>query len=328
MKRINSPAQYVVKYPGFEELQKSSDKYAEIFKQHGILCFRDANLDDNSSIDVLSEMSKYFHWSPTYIKSSGSLSNWKYTQHYDDRVGENNEFKPIVSADRLVNPWHLEGMYKTNTQHAAGWNMRNFKCSSSFGQTGFVDASELLEKISEDSYLFLKSCRLMHYPIFVKERPAPYEKMTSYFSEQMSLMQEKIWSKDGHMEIASNAHDAIEVHPSNGYEVLRLCPCVEEWGNQHLLFSVDGRLPTESEISRFNEIQEWLRIQLLDEENIWLHEWREGDFLIPDLFIMIHAARAGFSSGEREFDGFWCFEAGIDYSDESTHFRKAELQWK
>lgn len=328
MKRINSADQYIVKYPGFEELVENSEEYAEIFRKHGMLCFREAHLDDEQATDVLVEMSKYFHWSPVYLKSNGDLSNWKYTQHYDERVGEDKEFKPSDSASRLVNPWHLEGMYKENSQHAAGWKMRNFKCSSKVGQTGFIDASEMLEKLPYEMSEFLKRSKLIHYPIFVNKRPDPYQSMTSNFSDRMAEMQEKIWSLDGEMEIASNVHDAIQKHPSAQYDVLRLCPCVEQWGNQHLLFSVDGKAPTDSEIIYFKEIQEWLRVELTDESNAWFHEWQEGDFLIPDLFVMIHAAKAGFSSGEREFDGFWCFEAGIDYSDESTRFRKAELQWK
>ncbi len=323
MKRIKSSDQYIVKYPGLLEVSKNSSKYAEILKTHGILCFREANLGDETSIDVLTEISNHFHWTPTYSKQNGRVSNWKYTQHYDDRVGEDKEFKPLVSSTKLVNPWHLEGMYKKHTQHAAGWNMRNFKCSSSVGQTGFIDASELVEKMPRDMYSFLKVSKLMHYPIFVTERPDPDE-MTSHFMKMVSLLQSEIWSKDGHMEIASNAHSAIQQHPLMGYEVLRLCPCVEQWGNQHILFSVNGEKPSIDDNQFFKSIQEWLTIQIGSGENIWLHEWEQGDFLIPDLFIMIHAARAGFSSGEREFDGFWCFESGIDYSDESWHFRKAK----
>lgn len=327
MKRINSADQYVVDYQGFEELVENSDKYADIFKKYGMVCFRGANLDDDQSINVLVEISKHFHWSPTYVKSNGELSNWKYTQHYDDRVGEDKEFKPSQSSSLLVNPWHLEGMYKEYPQHAAGWKMRNFKCSSSVGQTGFVDASEMLEKLPNEMYEFLKTAQLMHYPIFVNKRPDPSEKMTSNFFNKMSLMQEEIWSLDGEKEILSKVHNAIQEHPSMGYEVLRLCPCIEQWGNQHLLFSVNGEIPNTDQVNYFNSIQNWLSSELTNEENAWFHEWEQGDFLIPDLFIMIHAAKAGFSSGEREFDGFWCFESEVDYSDESKRFRKAEPQW-
>lgn len=322
MKRINSQSQYVVNYEGIDSVKENLEELAQILKQHGLLCFRNAHLNDAQATDLLKEVSSHFHWSPVYVKANGELSNWKYTQHYDERVGEDKEFKPVESAQKLVNPWHLEGMYKKNSQHAAGWNMRHFKCSSSVGQTGFVDASELLEKLPSQMYEFLKAARLIHYPIFVNKRPDPANTMTEHFAHMMNDMHEQIWSVDGHMEIASNAHNAIERHPSLGYEVLRLCPCVEQWGNQHLLFSVGGEKPTEKDIAQFAEIQRWLSSELENRENAWFHEWHEGDFLIPDLFIMIHAARAGFSAGEREFDGFWCFESGIDYSDESLIFRK------
>lgn len=311
MKKINSQEQYVFDFHGIADIRENSDKYFKVMKDLGIICFRGAFLNLEKSIDVLFELSKGFNWTPGYVAKDGRQVDWRYTQNYDDRaVG----FDVDVVDQGLINPWHLEGMYKKHTMHAVGWSMRNFKCDSSVGQTGFVDASVLVKAMPVDMYEFMKRSKLIHYPIFAKKFPDNYHDMLENFSSCMEKMEEKIWTIDGDTEVSSNAHDAIQNHPTFGYEVLRLCPCCERWGHQHLLFSVDGRKPTQDEKDIFEKICEWLRNQLLDDSMVWYHEYKEGDFVVPDLFTMIHSARGGFSAGEREFDGFWCFQKNVDYT--------------
>ena len=36
-----------------------------------------------------------------------------------------------------------------------------------------------------------------------------------------------------------------------------------------------------------------------------VHKWKQGDLVIPDMFVMYHALTGGFSSDEREFVGIW-----------------------
>lgn len=312
MRKINSQEQYVFNFDGISGIRENQKKYSDVMRDFGMLCFRDAFLDLEKSIDVLFELSKNFNWTPGYTQSDGRKVDWRYTQNYDDRAVT---FDVNNVEQGLINPWHLEGMYKKHTMHAVGWNMKNFKCDSSVGQTGFVDASTLVKIMPTDMYEFMKRCRLIHYPIFARKFPENYQVMLDAFSLGVERMDEKIWSLDGNSEVASNAHDAIQNHPTFGYEVLRLCPCCERWGHQHLLFSVDGKKPSSDQYKIFDEVREWLRNQLLDDSMIWYHEYKEGDFVIPDLFIMIHSARGGFSPGEREFDGFWCFEKNVDYTE-------------
>ena len=311
MRRINSQEQYVFEFNGIYDIEENAQKYFDVMKNFGIICFRRAFLDSEKSVDVLFELSKYFNWTPVYKNPGDSRrSHWIYTQNYDDRA---LAFNLDGSEQGLINPWHLEGMYKKNTMHAAGWNMRNFKCHKSVGQTGFVDASVLIQIMPKDMYEFMKRSKLIHYPIFVRKFPDDHKAMVNKFTKSVKNMEDEIWTIDGNSEISSHAHDAIEDHPTFGCEVLRLCPCRERWGNQHLLFSVDGRQPTDEENKMFDDICQWLSTKLLDESIVWYHEYEEGDLIIPDLFIMIHAARGGFDSGQREFDGFWCYQKNVDY---------------
>ena len=311
MRRISSQDQYVFDFGGIDDIRENAQKYFDVMKNFGIICFRNAFLDSEKSVDVLFELSKNFNWTPIYINNeNGRRSHWIYTQNYDDRA---LSFKADGSQQGLINPWHLEGIYKKNTMHAAGWNMRNFKCNKSVGQTGFIDSSFLVQMMPLELYQFMKRAKLIHYPIFVRKFPDDHNAMTEKFTKLVKNMEKEIWTTDGDVEISSHAHNAIETHPTFGQEVLRLCPCRERWGNQHLLFSVDDSTPTDEENKMFDEVCQWLEQQLLNEELIWYHEYSEGDFVVPDLFTMIHAARGGFDPGEREFDGFWCYQKNVDY---------------
>lgn len=292
-----------------QEILDNSSHYAEIFKKYGLLCIRGANFSDNECLQVLGELANYFSWTPFAVHTKGGGANWKYTQNYDERVETDPEFAPDVSFGSLINRWHLEGMYKVATQHAAGWNMRHFRCDPSVGQTGFVDASELAKILPVEMLEFLRRATLIHYPT-LHIRPDSVEDFKNKFVAEAMELKNQVWCLDKDNEIAGNSHAAIQQHPDLGCEVLRLCPCSEAWGVQHILQSVDSRNPTESELSFFSEIQDWLELQLDNPENQWWHEWREGDFVIPDLFVMIHGAKAGFGIGDREFDGFWCFPKG------------------
>lgn len=310
MRKINSQEEYVFSFNGVADIVDNPQKYVDAMKNYGIVCLRNAFLDSNKSVEVLCELSKHFNWTPVYINKQGHRGHWLYTQNYDDRA---LSFNINGAEQNLINPWHLEGMYKKNSMHAAGWNMRNFSCSESVGQTGFVDASVLVQIMPKDMYEFMKRVKLIHYPIFVREFPNDHMAMADKFAKSVSNMEHEIWTVDGDSEISSHAHQAIENHPTFGHEVLRLCPCRERWGNQHLLFSVDDRAPKAEEKLMFDEVCEWLSSQLLDESLIWYHNYKEGDFIVPDLFVMIHAARGGFEPGQREFDGFWCYKKNIDY---------------
>jgi alpha-ketoglutarate-dependent taurine dioxygenase len=312
MKRIKSAEQYVFDFKGIEDVRNNFSTYAYAFENHGIVCFRGAFLEIDKGAEVLAAVSKNLNWTPIYKNQDGRIADWRYTQNYDDRA---NNFVTSEVQQGLINPWHLEGMYKKHTMHAVGWTMRNFKCDSSVGQTGFIDASELVSIMPADMYEFMKKAKLIHYPVFARKVPDPYQPMLDHFAAEIDAMHEKIWSVDGDTEISSNAHDAIQNHPTFGYEVLRLCPCCERWGNQHLLFSVDGEKPTEKDNQFFITIQEWLKEVITDESLTWYHEYEEGDFVIPDLFIMIHSAKGGFAPGEREFDGMWCFQKKVDYDE-------------
>jgi hypothetical protein len=310
--RITKKTQYIVDYTDTDEIKNNILKYVDIFTKYGLLCFRGACFSDEEAVLVLETMSKYFSWTPYSLNTNNSGPTWKYTQNYDAFLASDNKLSSDDSSSLMVNGWHTEGVYSKNQQRAAGWNMRRFKCDSKLGQTGFVDASEILKDIPYDLIKFLRSAELIHYPPLVHGMPSKISEFNKKFMFSVRNMEREIWCSDGPMDVPSYPHSAICIHEELGCEVLRLCPCVEQWGSNHVLFSVNGKSPTSSDLLMFDRCVEWLENALLKEDNQWWHEWEEGDFLIPDLFVMIHSAKAGFKIGDREFDGFWCFEKGTD----------------
>ena len=310
--RITKKTQYIVDYPGIDKIKNNISKYVAILNKYGLLCFRGANLGDEESIAILDCMSKHFSWTPYSGAAKTNRPTWKYTQNYDAVQNVAEQFGSSTSSNLMINPWHTEGMYSKNPHRAAGWNMRNFKCDSKFGQTGFVNASEIVKDMPSELVEFLRSAELIHYPPIVNGMPNPMTEFVEKFISSVDNMEREIWCSDGPRDIPSYPHPAIEIHEELGCEVLRLCPCFEQWGPNHVLFSVNGNSPTSSDLLIFDRCAEWLENALLKEGNQWWHEWEEGDFLIPDLFVMIHGAKAGFGIGDREFDGFWCFKKGTD----------------
>ncbi len=322
MRLIKDKSEYVFQYKNIEDIKENVHLYSQILNSTGLLCFRGAGLDDDGCLDVLEVISKEFKWTPFAKNFNNTRSSWKYTQNYDQRIETDPDFKNGGSSDSLINRWHLEGMAKISTQHAAGWNMRHFKCDSGLGDTGFINMAIMVDRLPGEMFEFLKRCKIIHYPTINKKDMSGSE-ISRMFMDSVSCLDDQIWCADGEIDVACHSHDAIQKHPELNCDVLRLCPCDEEWGVQHVLLSVDSRIPTDSELKLFREIQSWLSSQTNLEHNQWWHEWVEGDFVIPDLFVMLHSARAGFQAGEREFDGFWCFPNGTPLVPDT--FRKREI---
>ncbi len=309
MRLVKDKKDYVFEYKGIDDVIENVDTYSEVFNTFGLLCFRNAHLDDDGCLDVLSELSKNFAWTPFSKDFDNQRSSWKYTQNYDERIKTDPDFENGGSSESLINRWHLEGMAKIRTQHAAGWNMRHFRCDSGLGETGFINMLLLAEKLPPEMLDFLSRSRVIHYPTINRKITTGAE-ISRLFMQSVSNLEEQIWCQDGEIEVACHAHSPLESHPHSGNSVLRLCPCDEEWGVQHILLSVDSLQPSIEQGKFFEEIHRWLSSETLNIDNQWWHEWEEGDFVIPDLFVMLHSAKAGFQIGEREFDGFWCFPNG------------------
>ena len=306
--RIKKDSDYIFSFKGLNEIEENSKFYSAVLNDYGLLCFRDAHLNDESSICALKSISKHFSWTPIPL---GGNESWKYTQNYDGRIGSDEKYRRgSAEPAKLINTWHVEGVSMLNPQQAAGWNMRHFSCKKTEGRTGFVDASQILLEMPENMLKFLRKCMVIHYPRLDFEPESINEMVTNFHSSIRGLLP-ICWVRDGSVEKAAYPRAAISPHPSRGVEVLRVCPCRERWGVQDVLYSVDGNAPSEMQIKGFEEVILWLESKVDYKDNQWWHEWVEGDFVIPDLFVMIHSAEAGFDVGEREFDGFWCHQDGV-----------------
>jgi alpha-ketoglutarate-dependent taurine dioxygenase len=289
-----------------DEIVENSKYYFSVFSDIGMVGFRGQKFDDDDCVDILLSISQNAHWSPVHDSRRGT---WKYVQNHDRQVSSIIR-DDVNSDDKLLIQWHMEGSSKKMTQHAAGWNMRHFKCSDESGTTGFVDMSKLIHKIPEKYIDLINNAEVIHIPILYGSPENPSEFMEQ-FREKSKLKNGIVWTLDGNEYVSSYPRRAIEIHGTTGESVLRVCPCEAHWGIQDILYSVGENIPKQQDYELFDDFLKWMKFEIeeVGENQIW-HSWKENDFIIPDLFKMAHGVRAGFQPGDREFDGFWCFPVG------------------
>lgn len=187
-----------------------------------------------------------------------------------------NDHRTETNKDEVILPWHVEHPYYDNPIVAGLWNMLVFNIEPGHGNTLFLDTARVYEMLSEDDKDFLNRCIVNSY---------------SYgFYDQM--FQTK----------------AIKPHWITGEPLIRfsLDSIREEW---HDLYSFDGRKPTKEESQRYLEVANWIVDEINNNEDLRIvHEWQQGDVIIPDLHKLAHAVMGGFSPSDRKFTGLWSYE--------------------
>lgn len=303
-----------------EEITSRPCTYVDMFKERGVVAFRGCDYSRDDVIAIGTEIGNRCGFTPTANRNSiedTSNASWDYLQDHDKRISVAKQNNNNSSAESLIE-WHLEGVSKKHPQRAALWHMTNFKTSPLNGQTGFVDMQALLGKVPEIWSTMLKNADIIHLPNW-QHPPASDEEYKRVFEDKVARGERKIWTEDGDVFVASFARKAVETNPATGEDTLRVCPCQAQWGVQDHLLLVDGRIPTDDEQNKFEQFLEWLRYEIIenDENQIWW-QWNEGDLILTDLFRMAHGVNGGYNEGERNFHGYWCYPFGSKAQVEET----------
>lgn len=183
------------------------------------------------------------------------------------------------SKDELFIPWHLEHCEKRESQIACSWNMIHFSSKYGTGNTGFINSYNLFEKMPTEWKSFLRSIEIID-----RSNKFPPRK-------------------------------CIKKHFLKNHDLIRLSPNQED--NLHL---VNNRTPSKEENELFSKIRNWYNNQILNNHDIQLWwEWSQGDLLIVDLSMMIHAVKGGFSLGERIISRNWIFVKESDYLNQVAY---------
>jgi hypothetical protein len=130
-----------------------------------------------------------------------------------------------------------------------------------------------------------------------------YEQLPDYLKSFLNKC--VIYDKEANAE-AKPTHNMIEKHWITGEPVIRTSFVYEVSNTNQSLYSVDGKDPSEEDFQTYAEGIDWLHDQLYYNTDIRIvHKWKQGDLVVPDMFLMYHAVTGGFSPNDREFVGIW-----------------------
>ena len=309
-----------------EQIVSKPDLYADAYKQHGVIVFKEAYFSDEDVVKIFEALGPLLSLTAFATDKNGprlGRLSWPYLQDHDKAIRRDEDAGVNTSQKDLIE-WHVEGVSMKWPQRAAGWNMEHFTCSSEFGKTGFVDMCKLYDDLLQEEKDFLNKAMIMHVPNWQDGDPfalssqfidaihkSSYEQSISTANLFVDAKRTKVTMIDGSNYIHSYSRRAVEPHPASGRMTLRVCPCGAPWGIQDHLVLFEDRKPTKEEFAFFDEIMAKVIDEITHnaERQMW-HAWDEGDFVLPDLFRTAHGVRGGMQEGERRFRGNWCFAIG------------------
>lgn len=301
---------YEFRNVSINQICKDSESYADVFKEHGLLAFRQAHWDQIQATLVAQAIGKHCGFVAQVAGSDDQTGYWQYEQQHD-RIVAGRMADGCNFAHEQVIEWHLEGPSLKQSQRAAGWNMHHFTCDSSTGMTGFVDMAKLWQRTPDEYKSLLQNAQVIHL-INWQHHPEDFHVFYSEFEQKVRNGEKKIWTLDGDRYVTSFARPAVDVDPATNRVTLLTCPCATQAGFQDFLLSVEGKSPTPKQLTLFAYFMEWLRYEVScnqDQQEWW--SWTEGDFLLPNLFSYAHGVRGGFAPGTRTFTGMWCFPSTV-----------------
>jgi alpha-ketoglutarate-dependent taurine dioxygenase len=254
-----------INFTSIEDVSKNIEVYKKLFVENGILAFRDANLSHEDHLKIHDVFGKGFG-------SWQENTDTGYTENHSRSYNLNSQ------TDKIMLPWHIEHPTYDNPIVLGTWNMHNFKTSSKNGKTYFVNSRKLYAQMPDEFKEFLKKCK-----IYDAESP-----------EQ-------------------GTHDVVGYHWLTGDPVIRTSFVYESFDsdsatahNQQKLYTVEDKAPSLEDLENYFQAIKWIEHQLYSNLEIRIvHEWKQGDLVVPDIHLMYHAVTGGFDPSEREFVGIW-----------------------
>jgi alpha-ketoglutarate-dependent taurine dioxygenase len=76
------------------------------------------------------------------------------------------------------------------------------------------------------------------------------------------------------------------------------------------LVSYKNEAPSQESLDYFKSLIRKIEKIIMENEDIRIvHNWQQGDLVIPDLFKLAHAVTGGFKPEDREFRGIWAYRS-------------------
>jgi len=279
------------------------DSFVQSLAKNKGICLKANGSTEEQRAHVFDLIGANYHWNTRHPQGG----TWTY--HENHKFGIEMLLREVNNTyGQIIVPWHLENTFFEYPQIGGGWFMHTFTCSPHVGRTGFVNSIELFNDLSEEDKDFLRRCLIVCTP------SSDWGDTTECHGSIQFLEQVKegklkieITEPDGG-KVPAFSKAAVCQHPVTGEEILRISPKNPPYRGDYLL-RVDDRLPTNSELDHFDKINSWVEYEVrVNRQRPYWYEWTQGDFLIVDLFCLIHGVMGGFEVGERIFTGFWAFQ--------------------
>lgn len=252
----------VIKNSSLNDIKFNLDNYINLFLETGLLIFPKINLNKDEQSSIMQMFGQKLNWG--HITES----------HPEDHLFTFQMIKEKNFTDDLFIDWHLEHVERVKPQIAASWKMDKFTCSNESGKTGFINASDLYDRLNDEWKNFLNNCYIKNTSHLNIERPC------------------------------------IISHLNTGRKILRMHP----YNNDEIPCRVGSNEATTADIKLYKQITEWVFDQVVKkEEGSFWWKWNEGDLILIDLSNTIHAVTGGFLPGERSFSRQWAYSAKEDF---------------
>jgi alpha-ketoglutarate-dependent taurine dioxygenase len=259
-----------IEFPGYEELKNNFNTYKDIFLNEQIIAFRNANVDFETQTKIINLFGDNFNLQ----QNSSNTESSEYTEDHHKHMNKEN----VENKNEIMLDWHQEHVEDKKYIYAIGvWNMELFKCDPDAGKTYFIDMSKVYNSFTSIDKEFLNSCLVS---------------IKNY------------WEIEDENENNQNAiYSLVLNHWITNEKTIRT---FYGRGEKVDLYSVNGNIPTELEIDKFNLLHDEIFAKVwLDNDIKIQHRWQEGDLLIPDLFKLAHAVTGGFDKDQRRLKGIF-----------------------
>lgn len=255
---------HAIKITSFDDAVSKVSDAIEIFNRDGLVLFRGHKFTEDEHKQITMLLGDHLNWDINSKSEPWELnSGLVFGGHSDNPDKDYGK----SSLDYVLD-WHIEQIHYVTPPLGGVWYMKEFSARADTGQTVFIDSAELYETFSEqDRDFLLKSIIFWDKPVNTGKGP--------------------FYTK------------AVQDHPITGSPVLRVemdvgCSITP------ILYSIDGRKPTEEEIQKFEDMRVSIKDELLHNESIkYCQEWATGDLLVVDFFRMYHAVLGGYKYNER-----------------------------
>jgi len=258
----------VVNLETYENFLSNIENIVDIYNDVGVVVLRGHNFSDEEHKNAARSLGGHLKWNMFHGAEAHTESAF-YDGGHSDLQDEKTYF---LKQDEYLLDWHIEQVYYVKPILAGLWNMYHFSAPQGSGNTQFMDSCKLYELLADEDKELLSNSIIY-------------------------------WKKQSHTGSGPYYTRAVAPHPTANKPTIRV---ETDRGCEvpPLLYLLNNEEPSEAEKTKFNDVVEYIKLQLnSNKELLYVHEWEEGDLLVVDLFRMYHSVKGGFARGERKFKG-------------------------